>query len=64
MNSILKPQSQPQQQINMQQLQQFARNFKGNPKQQVMQLLQSGQMSNPQFQQLVQTAKQITGFLK
>nr|DAF09614.1 MAG TPA: hypothetical protein [Caudoviricetes sp.] len=29
-----------------------------------MQMLQSGQMTNPQFQQLIQTAKQITGFLK
>lgn len=46
------------------QFQQFKNSFKGNPKQAVMQMLQSGQISNPQLQQAMQMAKQLQGILK
>jgi hypothetical protein len=38
---------------------QFKNNLTGDPKQQVMQLLQSGKMSNQQFQSLQEQAKQF-----
>lgn len=37
--------------------------FKGNPRQEVERLLQSGQMSQSQFNQLAQIANQILPFL-
>lgn len=37
----------------------FKRNFQGNPQQMVMNLLNSGQMSQSQFNQLQQIANQI-----
>lgn len=43
----------------MQKFQEFQRNFSGNPKAQVESLLQSGQMSQEQFQQLAKTATQF-----
>lgn len=48
----------------IQQFQQFKNSFKGNPKQAVMQMLQNGQISNPQLQQAMQMAKQLQGILK
>lgn len=48
----------------LQQLQQFKNTFKGNPKQVVMNMLQQGQITNPQLQQAMQMARQIQGFLK
>ena len=46
--------------INMMtQLNQFRQTFQGNPKQQVQQLLNSGSMSQEQFNQLSQMATQI-----
>lgn len=48
----------------LQQLKAFKQNFKGNPKQMVMQMLQSGQITNPQLQQAMQMAKQIQGLIK
>lgn len=48
----------------IQQFQQFKNSFKGNPKQMVMNMLQSGQISNPQLQQAMQMAKQLKGILK
>lgn len=39
--------------------QQFSKNIKGDPKQQVMELLQSGKMSNAQFQSLQEQAKEF-----
>lgn len=59
------PQS-PQMPSNMvSQLQQFAKQMQGkDPKQAVMNMLQSGQMSNPQYQQLLAQAKQFAPMLK
>ena len=71
MNSILSRNSQsvaPQPttvtESMLQQFQQFKNSFKGNPKQVVMNMLQSGQISNPQLQQVMQMAKQLKGILK
>lgn len=46
------------------QFNQFRTTFTGNPEAQVRQLLQSGQMSQDQFNQLAQTATQLRKFLK
>ena len=46
------------------QLTQFRANFQGDPQQQVQQLLNSGQMSQSQFNQLSQMATQIQNMLK
>lgn len=43
----------------MTQFNQFRQNFRGDPKQQVQQLLNSGKMSQQQFNQLKQMADQI-----
>lgn len=43
---------------------QFASTFVGNPEQQVRQLLQSGRMSQEQFNQLAQTANQLRQLFK
>jgi ABC-type transporter Mla subunit MlaD len=43
---------------------QFSSTFSGNPEQQVKQLLQSGRMSQEQFNQLAQTANQLYRFIK
>lgn len=48
----------------IQQFMQFKNSFKGDPKQTVMRMLQNGQMSNGQFQQLSQAAQQFRGLLK
>lgn len=48
----------------VQQFMQFKNNFRGNPKQMVMNMLANGQISNPQLQQVMQMAKQFQGFLK
>ena len=48
----------------MQQFQQFRANFKGDPKQEVQKLLQSGKMSQQQLNQLQAMAQQFQGFLK
>ena len=42
---------------------QFSRNLKGDPKQQVMDLLKSGKMSNQQFQDIQEQAKQFAQML-
>lgn len=41
------------------QINQFKNNFKGNPRAEVEKLLNSGQMSQEQFNQLAQMAQQI-----
>lgn len=72
MNSILSRNPQTAQQstpINnqmqmIQQFNQFKNSFKGNPKQVVMNMLQRGQITNPQLQQAMQMAKQLKGILK
>lgn len=48
----------------MQQFKQFASNFKGNPRAQVQALLNSGRMSQAQFNQLQQMATQLQQQLK
>jgi hypothetical protein len=45
------------------QIMDFKKSFTGNPKQEVEKLLQSGQMSQQQFNQLSQIANQILPFL-
>ena len=45
------------------QIMDFKKNFTGNPKQEVERLLQSGQMSQSEFNQLSQIANQILPFL-
>lgn len=40
--------------------QQFKANFKGDPQQEVQRLLNSGQMSQQQYNQLTQMAQQMT----
>jgi len=46
-------------QVLMNNLKQFASSFKGNPQQMVQQLLQSGRMSQEQYNQYRQWASQI-----
>ena len=46
------------------QFNQFRSTFSGNPEQQVKQLLQSGRMSQDQFNNLAQTADQLRQFFK
>lgn len=45
------------------QFNQFRNSFSGNPEQQVKQLLQSGRMSQDQFNQLAQTANMLRKFM-
>ena len=48
----------------MSQFNQFKQNFSGDPKQQVQQLLDSGQMTQQQFNQLSQAATQFQQMMK
>ena len=48
----------------MQRFQQFRSTFRGNPQQQVQQMLQSGQISQEQYNRAVQMAQQLQGLLK
>jgi hypothetical protein len=49
----------------LEQFKQFKSSMQGhNPKQAVMNLLRQGKISNPQLQQLMQTAQQLRGILK
>ena len=45
------------------QFQQFKSSFQGDPKQKVMELLNSGKMSQSQFNQFQMLAKQLQGIL-
>lgn len=47
----------------IQQFQKFKQNFKGDPKQQVQELLNSGKMSQEQFNQCENMARQLQNFL-
>lgn len=61
-NSIynsMRPQNPFEQIIN--QAKEFRKTFNGNPKDEVQRLLNSGQMSQAQFNQLSQIAQQIIG---
>ena len=49
----------PQMQQIMQRFQQFQRMFQGDPKQQVQQLLNSGKVSQAQYNQAVNMANQL-----
>lgn len=46
------------------QFQQFRSTFQGDPKQKVMSMLNSGQITNPQLQQAMSAARQLQGLLK
>lgn len=47
----------------LQQFNQFRQNFRGDPKQQVQQLLNSGRVSQAQYDQAVQKARMLQGIL-
>lgn len=46
------------------QFNQFRQTFMGNPEAQVKQMLQNGQMSQAQFEQLAKTANQLRQLIK
>lgn len=48
----------------LQQFNQFRQSFRGDPKQEVMKLLQSGQMTQQQFNQLGQAANRLLPMMK
>ena len=48
----------------LQRFQQFRQNFRGNPQQQVQQLLNSGKVSQQQYNQAVQMAQQFQKMFK
>lgn len=56
-NSMLSPEM-------VQQFKQFKSSFQGNPKQQVMRMVQQGLRSNQQLQQAMNMAQQLQGFLR
>ena len=47
----------------LQRFQQFQQMFKGDPRQQVQQLLNSGKVTQSQYNQAVQMAQQLRGML-
>lgn len=61
MSNPLFQQMQPQGPMNniLQRFQQFQQMFKGDPRQQVQQLLNSGKVSQSQYNQAVQMANQL-----
>lgn len=62
--NVLGGQQQTNQMTNLvNQLNQFRQSFSGDPKQQVQQLLNSGRMSQSQYNQLSQMATQIQNML-
>lgn len=61
-NPLYNSMNQPQNNI-MQRFQQFQRLFKGDPKQQVQQMLNSGRVSQSQYNQAVQMANQFMKML-
>lgn len=48
----------------LQQFQQFRQNFRGNPQQQIQRMLQTGQISQAQYNNAVQMAQQLQAFIK
>lgn len=48
----------------LQRFQQFKQSFNGNPQQMVQQMLQSGRISQAQYNSAVQMAQQLQGLLK
>lgn len=62
MNPLFQILQQPQQPNNfLQQLQNFASTFSGNPQQIVQNMLNSGRVSQDQYNQAVKIANQLTG---
>ena len=57
-NQMSGPMGQMQQMMNA--FQQFKANFRGDPQQEVQRLLNSGQMSQQQYNQLTQMAQQMS----
>lgn len=53
-----------QQNALIQKFQQFRQSFQGDPKAEVMRLVQSGRISQQQLDQLQQMARQFQGMLK
>lgn len=47
----------------MQQFQAFKQNFKGDPREQVQQMLNSGQMTQEQLNQIMPMAQQLYGMM-
>lgn len=47
----------------LQRFQQFRQMFQGDPKAQIQQLLNSGKVSQAQYNQAIQTAQQLRGML-
>ena len=62
MNPLYNSMSQPQSGL-LQRFQQFQQMFRGDPKQQVQQLLNSGKVSQAQYNQAVQMAQQMQKLL-
>lgn len=50
--------------VMLKQFQQFKNNFRGDPKAEVMKLLNNGQMSQAQFNQYQQMAQQFQSLIK
>lgn len=48
----------------LQQFQQFKQNFKGNPQEMVQQMLNSGRISQQQYNSAVQMAQQLQNFIR
>ena len=48
----------------LQQFRQFKNNFRGDPRQAVMNMLAQGQINNEQLQRVMQMARQMQGILK
>ena len=69
-NNILKQLAQSQQSTPtgnnamLQQLINFKKTYRGDPRQAVMQMLQSGQINNAQLQQAMEQAKQLSKLLR
>lgn len=59
MNPLYNDMNQGNQNNLVQRFQQFRQNFKGDPQQQVQQLLNSGRVSQAQYNQAVQMAQQF-----
>ena len=66
MSNPLYQQMQPQAPMNgfLQRFQQFQQMFKGDPRQQVQNLLNSGKVSQQQYNQAVQMANQLQRLMK
>ena len=55
---------QPTQNSMIQQLINFKKTYRGDPRQAVMNMLQSGQINNAQLQQAMEQAKQLSKLLR